>query len=239
MKRSVLRQREADAWGVRHHPVDSGHNEGEMKSADHLDHRGVTQRVAVASALRHAMIMKRRGVLKIFQILAATLLLTQCPPPTPVAAAVEFAPGVGADADQLVIKELVAAFNEAEAAVKKADLDALMKFYATTYNYHGLRRSDVRRVWEEVFLHYRDISSSHVFTELKLVQAEGARKAYVTCTGGLQGTEIQTGKPITIDSWVREVHYLVKEEGAWRFLGNAGGASPSAPPASAPHHPLF
>ena len=46
----------------------------------------------------------------------------------------------------------------------------------------------------------------------------------MTCTGGLYGTE-KHGKPVTIDSWVREVHYLVKEEGAWRFLGNAGGAS--------------
>jgi hypothetical protein len=193
----------------------------------------------MASALRHATIMMRRSVLKIILILAGTLILTQCRPPTPVAAAVEFALGVGADADQLVIKELVAAFGEAEAAVKKADLDALMKFYATTYNYHGLKRSDVRRVWEEVFLHYWDISSSHVFTELKLVQADGVRKAHVTCTGGLYGTEKQKGKPITIDSWVREVHYLVKEEGAWRFLGNAGRTADHVPPASAPHHPLF
>jgi hypothetical protein len=193
----------------------------------------------MASALRNSAIMKRRGVIKIILILAGALILTQCRPPIPVAAAVEFSPGVGADADQPVIKELVAAFNEAEAAVKKADLDALMKFYATAYNYHGLKSSDVRRVWEEVFLHYRDISSSHVFAELKLVQADGLRKAHVTCTGGLYGTEKQTGKPITIDSWVREVHYLVKEEGKWRFLGNAGGVSPSASPASAPHHPLF
>jgi len=200
---------------------------------------GLPSRVAMASALRHATIMKRRGVLKIILILAGALILTQCRPPTPVAAAVEFSPGMGVDADRPVIKELVAAFNEAEAALKKVDLDALMKFYATAYNYHGLKRSDVRRVWEEVFLHYGDISSSHVFTELKLVQADGVRKAYVTCTGGLHGTEKQTGKPITIDSWVREVHYLVKEEGAWRFLGNAGGASPSTPQASAPHHPLF
>ena len=193
----------------------------------------------MASGLRHATIMKRRSMLKFILILAGTLILTQCRPPTPVAAAVEFAPGVGADADQPVIKELVAAFHEAEVAVKKGDLDTLMKFYATAYNYHGLKRSDVHRVWEEVFLHYRDISSSHVFTELKLVQADGARKAYVTCTGGLYGTEKQTGNPITIDGWVREVHYLVKEEGAWRFLGNVGGAPSSAPPASAPHHPLF
>jgi hypothetical protein len=91
-----------------------------------------------------------------------------------------------------------------------------MKFYATTYNYHGLKRSDVRRVWEEVFMHYENISSSHVFTELELVRADGVRKAYVTCTGWLDGTEKQTGKPITIDSWVREAHYLVKEEGRWR-----------------------
>lgn len=136
-------------------------------------------------------------------------------------------------------EELIAAFHEAETSVKKADLDALMSFYATDYNYHGLKRSDVRRVWEEVFLHYRDISSSHVFTELKLVQADGVRKAYVTCTGGLQGTEKQTGKPLIIDSWSREVHYLVKEAGAWRFLGNAGGAVDHVPAGSAPHHPLF
>ncbi len=193
----------------------------------------------MASALRHATTMKRRGVLKIVLILAGTLILIQGRPPTPVAAAVAFATGVGADADQPVIKELVAAFNEAEAAVKQADVDALMKFYATAYNYHGLKRSDVRRVWEEVFLHYRDISSSHVFTELKLVQADGVRKAYVTCTGGLQGTEKQTGKPVTIDSWSREVHYLVKEAGAWRFLGNVGGAVDHVPTGSAPHHPLF
>ncbi|HSQ91687.1 MAG TPA: hypothetical protein VLM19_05900, partial [Nitrospiraceae bacterium] len=178
--------------------------------------------------------MNRRGVLKIVLILAGTLILTQCRPPTPVAAAVGFASGVGAGADRQVIKELMAAFNEAEAAVKKADLDAVMKFYATTYNYHGLKRSDVRRVWEEVFLHYGNLSSSHVFTELKLIQADGVRKAYVTCTGGIHGTEKQTGKAITIDSWVREVHYLVKEEGVWRFFGNAGGAANHAPATSAP-----
>ena len=185
------------------------------------------------------MVMKRRSLLKIILVLPGILILTQCRPPTPIAAIVEFAPGVGVDADQPVMRELIAAFHEAETSVKKADLDALMSFYATDYNYHGLKRSDVRRVWEEVFLHYRDISSSHVFTELKLVQAGGVKKAYVTCTGGLQGTEKQTGKPVTIDSWSREVHYLVKEAGAWRFLGNVGGAAGHVPTGSAPHHPLF
>jgi hypothetical protein len=47
------------------------------------------------------------------------------------------------DADQPVIKELVAAFNEAQAAVKKADLDTLMMFDIRRNNYHGLKRSDM------------------------------------------------------------------------------------------------
>jgi len=45
-----------------------------------------------------------------------------------------------------MMKELVAAFDRAEAAVQKADLEALMDFYAKGYNYYGLKRSDVRRV---------------------------------------------------------------------------------------------
>ncbi len=64
-------------------------------------------------------------------------------------------------------------------------------------------------------------------------------KISVTCTGGLYGIDRQTGKSITIDSWVSEVHHLIYEQGAWRFLGNASGASSSAPVGSAPHHPLF
>ncbi len=50
--------------------------------------------------------MNRRRVLKIVLILAGTLILTQCRPPTAVTAAVGFAPGMGTDADRLVIKEL-------------------------------------------------------------------------------------------------------------------------------------
>ena len=141
MKRSVLQQRGSVTWGVRRHPVDPGLNEGEINRGDaRLNYRGLPTLAAMASALRHSTIMKRRGMLKIILILAGTLILTQCRPPTPVAAAVEFAPGVGADADQPVIKELVAAFNEAEAAVKKADLDALMKFYATSLQLSWLKK---------------------------------------------------------------------------------------------------
>ena len=183
--------------------------------------------------------MKRLDLLVTLIVIVGFFSVTRCHHPVPSAAMVEIIPGVVAEADKEEMHQIVAAFDRAESAVQKGDLVALMAFYSTAYNYHGLKLADVRRVWDEVFTHYGEVNSRHVFTELKLTQAGRVRKAYVTCTGGLFGTGRQTGKPVTIDSWTNEVHFLVKEEGVWRFLGNKGGPVPSAPPASAPHHPLF
>jgi hypothetical protein len=193
----------------------------------------------MALRLRLCINMVRRRGLTIVAILAGVLILTQCRPPTPIAATVDISSAAVSAADPRVLKELTAAFDRAETAVNSGNVDALMPFYADTYNYHGLKRPDVRRIWEEVFTHYRAVSSRHVFSELTVQQAGGARKISVTCTGGLYGTDRHTGKPVTIDSWVSEIHHLVYEQGAWRFLGNASGSSLTAPAGSAPHHPLF
>ena len=172
-------------------------------------------------------------------MLAGMMLVSRCHHPTPSAAAVEIATGVVGNADQTIAKELAAAFDRAEVAVQQGDLDALMHFYEKDYNYHGLKRSDVRRVWTEVFSHYGQIVSRHLFTELKVVRTGSVMKAFVTCTGGLYGTDKESGKSVTIDSWVSEVHFLVKDNSTWKFLGNVGGALPEIPATSAPHHPFF
>lgn len=138
-----------------------------------------------------------------------------------------------------VVKGLLAAFARAESALKKKDLDALMQFYAPAYDYHGLKGSDVRRIWSEVFEHYNSVESLHLFSDIKVTQVNNELRAEVTCTGGLYGIEERTGNRTTLDSWFREAHYLVKEEGVWRFIGNAGEIPTGAPFASAPHHPLF
>ena len=138
-----------------------------------------------------------------------------------------------------VVKELLASFERAETALRKEDMDALMKFYASTYDYHGLKETDVRRVWSEVFEHYKALESLHLFSDIKVVPVNNELRLEVTCTGGLYGTDERTENRITLDSWFREIHYLVKEDGVWRFLGNAGEVPTGAPFASAPHHPLF
>lgn len=184
-------------------------------------------------------IMNKSGVCRIIVVLIGIVLVNRCHHPTPSAAAVEIAPGVIGETTQRIAKELVAAFDRAEIAVRQADLDALMMFYEKDYNYHGLKRSDVRRVWTEVFSHYRQIESKHLFTELKVVRTGSTTKAFVTCTGGLYGTDKESGKPVTIDTWVGEVHFLVKDKSAWKFRGNVGKPPPEVPATSAPHHPLF
>ena len=138
-----------------------------------------------------------------------------------------------------VVKGLLAAFERAEAALGREDVDDLMRFYASAYDYHGLKADDVRRVWGEVFEHYRAVDSLHLFSDIKVTQMNHEVRVEVTCTGGLYGTDERTGNRVTLDSWFREVHYLVKEGDAWRFLGNAGEVPAAAPFASAPHHPLF
>ncbi|MCX5722197.1 MAG: hypothetical protein NT179_09235 [Nitrospirae bacterium] len=137
------------------------------------------------------------------------------------------------------LREILAAFGRAEAAVQKQDLDQVLQFYAKAYNYHGLKPTDVRRIWDEVFTHYHNLSSTHLFSVVKVFRSGSQLRAEITCTGGLYGTESQGGARITLDSWFQEVHYLVHEDGAWRFLGNAGVAPSAEPFTSSPHHPLF
>ena len=138
-----------------------------------------------------------------------------------------------------VVKGILAAFDQAESSLQREDLEGLMAFYAPGYNYHGLKESDVRRVWGEVYEHYKGLTSTHLFSEIKVFTVNSQLRAEVTCTGGLYGTEEQTGKRMTLDSWFREVHYLEQVNGRWRFLGNAGDVPTATPFSSAPHHPLF
>lgn len=137
------------------------------------------------------------------------------------------------------VQEIIKTFDRAEHPVEKQELAPLMQCYAPGYNYHGLHVTDVERIWGEVFEHYRTLSSTHLFSEMKVVQIGEGLRVELTCTGALYGTEAQLGARITLDSWFQEVHYLVRDKQGWRFLGNRGDAPRSAPFSSSPHHPLF
>ncbi len=131
--------------------------------------------------------------------------------------------GKGADipSNEKTVRKIVAAFDRAEEALQKRNLDGLMAIYSEDFSYQGLKKDKLRDIWEEVFARHHRIASSHIFS--KIVVKDGkVPTAEVTCTGGLWGTSDSTGERVRIDSWFEEVHRLVYEDGAWRIRGHAG-----------------
>jgi hypothetical protein len=182
--------------------------------------------------------VKNRIPLNVIAVVGGVLSLTLCHPPTPVVAKVEVPSYATVTADESTVKEIVSAFERAEQAIQARDLDSLMTLYSKRYNYHKLHKSDARRLWEEILEHYHKLHSTHIFTDIKTVQFEGETRAEVKCTGALWGLANETGQKVTVDSWFEEVHYLVKEDGTWRIIGNAGG-TPETPRFGHAPHPLF
>jgi hypothetical protein len=170
---------------------------------------------------------------------------------TPLILAIIFCAGIGTVGAKIVVPSgsvievdtattntIVAAFEQAEQAIKSHDLVGVMAFYSSQYNYHGLKKDDLHKIWKDLFDEYQEIASTHLFT--KMVKVGSGRDAVleVTCTGHLWARSKTSGLYVPIDSWHEEVHSLVLEEGAVRIRGNLGESPRVLPFGTAPH-PLF
>ena len=142
------------------------------------------------------------------------------------------------EVDEATVKSVVAMFERVEQAIKAQDLDTVMAVYASSYNYHGLRKDDIRKVWKDLFDEYKEIASTHLFSKFTKVGSGSQTVLEVTCTGHLWARSKTTGLHVPIDSWYQEVHYLTFEEGEWRIRGNLG-ESPRMLPFGTSPHPLF
>ncbi|MDH5641677.1 MAG: hypothetical protein OEY28_10310 [Nitrospira sp.] len=142
------------------------------------------------------------------------------------------------EVDEPTAKSIVAMFERADQAVTSRDLDAVMAFYSSHYNYHGLKKDAIRNVWKELFDEYQEIAGTHLLTKLTKVGAGNQAVLEVTCTGHLWARSKTSGLYVPIDSWHEEVHFLVLEEGEWRIKGNLGDVPRTLPFGTSPH-PLF
>lgn len=142
------------------------------------------------------------------------------------------------EVDDATLKSVVAMFERAEQAVKARDLDAVMATYSSQYNYHGLKKDDIRKVWKDLFDEYQEIASTHLLTKFTKVGSGAQTVLEVTCTGHLWARSKTSGLYVPIDSWHEEVHYLALEGGEWRIRGNLGD-SPRVLPFGTSPHPLF
>ena len=142
------------------------------------------------------------------------------------------------EVDGATVKSVVAMFERADQAVKAHDLDAVMSAYSSQYNYHGLKKDDIRKVWADMFDEYREIATTHLLTKFTKVGSGSQTLVEVTCTGHLWARSKTSELYVPIDSWHEEVHYLVLEGGEWRIRGNLGDVPKVLPFGTSPH-PLF
>lgn len=155
----------------------------------------------------------------------------------PALAKTKVSPGAEIRADDKTVREILAAFNRAEEFLQARNLDALMGLYSKDYNYYGLKKDDLKRIWQDLFTQHRRISTEHMFAKIVVMDGK-APTAEVTCTGSLWATSEPAGQRVNIDSWFEEVHHLVYEDGTWRIRGHAGEPSKALQFGVAPH-PFF
>ena len=142
------------------------------------------------------------------------------------------------EADQQSLAELIGTFDRAQEAIRARDVDALMELYAPNYQFHGLKREDIRKIWADLFARYDLIANMHTFSAIKVMTTGQDTTAEITCTGAVWANSRETKQRIPIDSWNQEVHRLVRGKDGWRIVGNLGGDKAIRQFGTAPH-PLF
>jgi ketosteroid isomerase-like protein len=159
--------------------------------------------------------------------------------PMPIEAKTQLMPGGIQEVDSETLKELLSTFEQSEQAMQARDVDRIMALYSDDYLYHGLKKADVQKIWEQLFKHYKELESVHTFSVVRLGGPGGKLVAEMTCSGVVWGTSKETTLRSPIDSWYEEVHYLRRENGRWRIVGNVGGESMPVLQFGVAPHPLF
>jgi hypothetical protein len=136
------------------------------------------------------------------------------------------------------VEGILSAFDKAEEAVPARNVDGVMALYSEHYRFHGLSKGDLRTIWEEMFVRYDNLASTHEFSRIIVEGSEKLRTADISCTGSLWGVSKETGKRVIIDSWFYEIHHVAYEDGAWRVRGHAGEDTKTLPFGMSPH-PFF
>jgi hypothetical protein len=179
--------------------------------------------------------MMRRWPATVISLFTAALLCAPGIGPR-VSAETLLLPGTQEEANDKTVKEMLAVFERADQAVRNRDIEGVMAVYSKQYNYHGLKKPDIRKVWMDLFDNYKEIESTHLFS--RIVSVGPGDAVEITCSGGVRAVSKISNLRVPIDSWYGEVHYMVKEDGTWKIRGNLGDAQTVLPFGTAPH-PLF
>lgn len=137
--------------------------------------------------------------------------------------------GAMVKADPPTVSALRASFDLVEEALRAENINGVVAIYAKDYRHQGLGKKATIRIWKNIFEKYDRLSSRHLFTKIVVDDETGV--ARLTCTGALMGAlarenkdeskpEDLKSKPVRIDAWFEATHYMILENGAWRFTGH-------------------
>ncbi len=161
--------------------------------------------------------MYRMGGLTAFGILLGIALCLHglC---LPALAKHRIAMGADIGVDKQTVREIQESFHRIDHAMLDGDLDALMVFYSDSYSHLGLTKDDMKQMWGQMFRRYRRFITNHSFSKIELIPGK-TPTAKVSCSGSLWATSRETGKRVSVDSWLGEQHILVRENGKWKIRG--------------------
>jgi hypothetical protein len=159
-------------------------------------------------------------------------------PLSPATAEVQWLPDSASEVDQATTDKVLAMFRRADEALRTRDVEGVMSLYSEQYNYHGLKKSDMRKIWNNLFDEFQELSNVHRLSRFAKVGSGSGTIVEVTCTGSLSGLSKTGGLLVPIDSWYEEVHNLIFENGQWRIRGNVD-EEPRIMPFGTSPHPLF
>lgn len=157
---------------------------------------------------------------------------------SPATAEVQMLHESSPELDKATIETVMTMFRHADEALQARDVDGLMGIYSEQYNYHGLKKADMRKIWNNLFDEFKELSNVHHLSRFAKVGSGSQTIVEVTCTGNLSGLSKTGGLRVPIDSWYEEVHYLTFEDGQWRIRGNIDDQPRIMPFGTSPH-PLF
>ncbi len=110
-------------------------------------------------------------------------------------AEVRLLPGAAADLDQATTSSVLKTFQQAEEALRARSVDGVMALYAEHYDYHGLHKQDMRKVWVDLLDQFQDLADVHHFSRMSKIGSGSKTIIEVTCTGSLSGLSNRRSPP--------------------------------------------
>ncbi len=119
-------------------------------------------------------------------------------------------------------KDIKRVFDLIIESAKRGDLDGIVERFSRRYLNSGRNREDVRRQWKQILENFYDLELHHPIYHIE----RSGDFAKMKCEGVLMGKPAKDfpgmvpGEAVVIDSWKFSVHYLIREDNAWKILGD-------------------